>query len=166
MKLSKISMFSMLSLIIVYSSGSQAGDGPMPSDMIGTDFPISACADKNRWAWYDNGGLPRYAECALHKNARGKVHKVKMWMNGGDLDITLTGGYDWWRSNKRPYRSASNLYDDTKSCDTRGKDWRNDTRLLSSRCIHAMMKDKASLEALYRLHGVRPSYKKRTGKNG
>jgi hypothetical protein len=128
MKLSKISMFSMLSLIIVYSSGSQAGDGPMPSDMIGTDFPISACADKNRWAWYDNGGLPRYAECALHKNARGKVHKVKMWMNGYD--------------------------------------WRNDTRLLSSRCIHAIMKDKASLEALYRLHGVRPSYKKRTGKNG
>jgi hypothetical protein len=165
MKLSKISMFSMLSLIIVYSSGSQAGDGPMPSDMIGTDFPISACADKNRWAWYssreENG---RYAKCTLHKNARGKVHTIEMRKYTDELYTELSGSTD--RVHDKRGKHYTYLYSYIKSCDTRGKDWYNDTRLLASRCIHAIMKHKKSLDALYRLHGVRPSYKKRTGKNG
>jgi hypothetical protein len=154
----------MLSLIIVYSSGSQAGDGPMPSDMIGTDFPISACADKNRWAWYGHGAEYRHAKCALHKNAQGKVHTVEMWKNAKHVEIRLSGTTD--RVHDKRGKHYTYLYSYIKSCDTRGKDWYNDTRLLASRCIHAIMKHKKSLDALYRLHGVRKSYKKRTGKNG
>ena len=133
--------------------------------MIWTDFPISACADKNRWAWYYERTDVRYAKCTLHKNARGKVHTVNMKKSWRDLYIRLSGTTDRVQQ-KNPRSHSGYLYEDTGLCDSRGKDWYNDTRLLASRCIHAMMKKKDALDALYRLHGVRPSYKKRTGKNG
>ena len=165
MNLSKISRFSMLSLLILYSSASQSADGKMPADLVIEDFPLSQCYDKNAWAWYRCGENCRYAKCGLHKNAEGKKHVVEMRKGYYREYIRLVGTSDKVQYGNPPTH-FTHLYGELKSCNTAGKNWWDDTRVLASKCIDTILKNKKSRQALYNLHGVRPSYKKRTGKDG